>query len=294
MAYDEDLAYRVRELVAAESGVSERVMFGGLAFLVGGNLAFAVSGQGGVLVRVDPADADQLVASTGADGNALPESGAAIELQGALDGDAGRFRASGVTDLTGALELDVLAGTYLAKVMPSSLSDAGAARTIAGIIVPPGESVATFTVVARAHLRGSVSAHGAIVRGVVVRATPHGDTLAAPVSALSDSNGRYDLPLDPGSYDLLLDPPISSGLGRRVIPNLAIGSTDARRDAALPTARLLTGVVNSEGSIVAHAKLRIYVHRVSLDEPLLPVGETETDENGRFSVLLPTGETVVP
>jgi TfoX/Sxy family transcriptional regulator of competence genes len=62
MAYDEDLADRIRELVAAEPGVSEQRMFGGLAFLVGGNMSVAVSGQGGLMVRVDPADTDALVA----------------------------------------------------------------------------------------------------------------------------------------------------------------------------------------------------------------------------------------
>ena len=55
MAYDEDLADRVRELVAEEPDVVEKKMFGGLAFLIGGNMAIAASGQGGVLVRVDPA-----------------------------------------------------------------------------------------------------------------------------------------------------------------------------------------------------------------------------------------------
>jgi TfoX/Sxy family transcriptional regulator of competence genes len=66
VAYDEDLADRIRELVGAESPFSERKMFGGLAFLVGGNLAIAASGQGGVLVRVDPATVDKLVATTAA------------------------------------------------------------------------------------------------------------------------------------------------------------------------------------------------------------------------------------
>lgn len=64
MAYDEELANRIRELLGAELGVSEQPMFGGLAFLVGGNLAIAASGQGGVLVRVDPADSERLVDST--------------------------------------------------------------------------------------------------------------------------------------------------------------------------------------------------------------------------------------
>ncbi len=64
MAYDEDLADRIRELLAEHRGVSERKMFGGLAFLIGGNMAITASGQGGVLVRVDPDQADQLVDTT--------------------------------------------------------------------------------------------------------------------------------------------------------------------------------------------------------------------------------------
>ena len=64
MAYDEDLALRIRELVAKEKGLSEKKMFGGLAFLIGGNMAIAASGQGGILVRVDPEQSDKLVATT--------------------------------------------------------------------------------------------------------------------------------------------------------------------------------------------------------------------------------------
>jgi TfoX/Sxy family transcriptional regulator of competence genes len=54
VAYDEDLANRIRELMVAESGVTEKKMFGGLAFLIGGNMSVAASGQGGLMVRVDP------------------------------------------------------------------------------------------------------------------------------------------------------------------------------------------------------------------------------------------------
>jgi TfoX/Sxy family transcriptional regulator of competence genes len=61
VAYDEELAGRIRELVAAEPQLTEKKMFGGLAFLVGGNMAVAASGQGGLLVRVDPAESDELV-----------------------------------------------------------------------------------------------------------------------------------------------------------------------------------------------------------------------------------------
>jgi TfoX/Sxy family transcriptional regulator of competence genes len=66
MAYDEHLADRIRELVGGESDVTEQKMFGGLAFLIGGNMAVGASGQGGVLVRVDPAQSDGLVATTNA------------------------------------------------------------------------------------------------------------------------------------------------------------------------------------------------------------------------------------
>jgi len=66
VAYDEELADRIRELVGGESGLTEKKMFGGLAFLIGGNMAVAASGQGGILVRVDPAQSDTLVAKTSA------------------------------------------------------------------------------------------------------------------------------------------------------------------------------------------------------------------------------------
>jgi hypothetical protein len=61
MAYDEGLAERLRATVGADPAVTEKRMFGGLAFLVGGNLAVSASGQGGLLLRVDPAETDSLV-----------------------------------------------------------------------------------------------------------------------------------------------------------------------------------------------------------------------------------------
>jgi TfoX/Sxy family transcriptional regulator of competence genes len=64
VAYDEDLADRIRELLSEQDKVSETKMFGGLAFLIGGNMAIAASGEGGVLVRVDPAECDRLVDTT--------------------------------------------------------------------------------------------------------------------------------------------------------------------------------------------------------------------------------------
>jgi TfoX/Sxy family transcriptional regulator of competence genes len=60
MAYDEELAHRVRELLAGEQGVSELAMFGGLAFLLHGNMAVAVSSKGGLMLRCD---ADEMEAA---------------------------------------------------------------------------------------------------------------------------------------------------------------------------------------------------------------------------------------
>jgi TfoX/Sxy family transcriptional regulator of competence genes len=80
VAYDEVLAERIRELVAREPGVTEKKMFGGLAFLIGGNMAVAASGQGGALVRVDPAESEKLVATT----NAEPMEMRGRQMQGWL------------------------------------------------------------------------------------------------------------------------------------------------------------------------------------------------------------------
>lgn len=60
MAYDEDLANRIRELLAAERGVVEKRMFGGLSFLIGGHMSVSVSGRGGLLLRCDPIETEAL------------------------------------------------------------------------------------------------------------------------------------------------------------------------------------------------------------------------------------------
>jgi TfoX/Sxy family transcriptional regulator of competence genes len=77
MAYDEHLAARIRALI--DVPVTEKKMFGGLAFLVNGNMSVAASGQGGLLVRVDPAQTEKLLAEAGASvmemGNRGPMAG---------------------------------------------------------------------------------------------------------------------------------------------------------------------------------------------------------------------------
>jgi TfoX/Sxy family transcriptional regulator of competence genes len=84
VAYDKELANRIRELVGGEPGLSEKKMFGGLAFMIHGNMAVAASSQGGVLVRVDPAESETLAAST----TAHPMEMRGREMQGWLRVDA--------------------------------------------------------------------------------------------------------------------------------------------------------------------------------------------------------------
>ena len=107
MAYDEDLADRLRELLSEER-VTEQKMFGGLAFLVGGNMAIAASGEGGLLVRADPAEGAKLISS----GKAHP-----MEMRGrAMDGWL-RVDADDVKQKR-QLEKWVKLGTSYAKSLP--------------------------------------------------------------------------------------------------------------------------------------------------------------------------------
>ena len=62
MPYDEDLVHRLRELLADEDAISEKKMFGGLAFLLNGHMSVSASRTGGLLVRIDPADTDAALA----------------------------------------------------------------------------------------------------------------------------------------------------------------------------------------------------------------------------------------
>ena len=64
MAYDQELADRIRALLAGEPELAEKKMFGGLAFLIGGHMTIAASNQGGAMLRVDPAQSDDLLSTT--------------------------------------------------------------------------------------------------------------------------------------------------------------------------------------------------------------------------------------
>jgi hypothetical protein len=109
VAYDDDLANRIRELLAGESGVTEMKMFGGLAFLIGGNMAVAASGQGGVLVHVDRDQGDSLIAKT----SARPMEMRGREMAGWLRVDAGAVK----TKRQLAKWVDV--GTAYARSLPA-------------------------------------------------------------------------------------------------------------------------------------------------------------------------------
>jgi hypothetical protein len=109
MAYDEELAARIRDLVTGEAGLAEQKMFGGLAFLIGGNMAVAASGQGGLLVRVDPAESDTLLA----DSPARPFEMRGKQMKGWLRVDAEDLRAD--SDLAAWVER----GTAYARSLPA-------------------------------------------------------------------------------------------------------------------------------------------------------------------------------
>jgi hypothetical protein len=77
MTFDQTLAERIREQIATEHGLTQKKMFGGLAFLIGGNMVISASGQGGILVRVDPQQSEKLSSTAGASvavmrGRAMP------------------------------------------------------------------------------------------------------------------------------------------------------------------------------------------------------------------------------
>ncbi|HEX2434095.1 MAG TPA: TfoX/Sxy family protein [Gaiellaceae bacterium] len=109
VGYDEELAGRIRDLIGNEAGLTEQKMFGGLAFLIGGNMAIGASGEGGVLVRVDPAESDALVVST----NARVMEMRGRQMQGWLRVDSEHLRTK--RELAKWVEL----GTTYARSLPA-------------------------------------------------------------------------------------------------------------------------------------------------------------------------------
>jgi TfoX N-terminal domain len=108
VAYDEDLANRIRELLATEPGVVEQRMFGGLAFLVGGHMSVSASGRGGLLLRCDPAQTDKL--------RAKPHAGP-FEMRGRVMDGWLRVEPEGVASAR-QLERWVTRGVEFARSLP--------------------------------------------------------------------------------------------------------------------------------------------------------------------------------
>ena len=109
MGYDHELADRIRELVAGADGVAEQRMFGGLAFLINGNMSVAASGRGGLLVRVNPDETDSLVAAE----RVTPMVMRGREMRGWLHVDAAAVAAAG------QLEQWVARGVTYARSLPA-------------------------------------------------------------------------------------------------------------------------------------------------------------------------------
>lgn len=108
VAHDQHLAEHIREVIAREHGVSEKRMFGGQAFLIHGNLALSASGQGGLLLRVDPAQSETLIA----DPNAARAVMGGREMAGWL-----RIHTESLTDAE--LELWINRGIAFARSLPA-------------------------------------------------------------------------------------------------------------------------------------------------------------------------------
>jgi hypothetical protein len=113
VAFDEVLAERIRKLLAGEPGLTEQRMFGGLAFLIGGNMAVAASGQGGLMVRVDPEDSAALIEN----GDARPMEMRGREMRGWLRVDAADVEADD------ALQRWVRRGAAYARSLPAKVRD---------------------------------------------------------------------------------------------------------------------------------------------------------------------------
>jgi TfoX/Sxy family transcriptional regulator of competence genes len=109
MTYDQELAERIRAELAGDRNVTEKKMFGGLAFLIGGNMAVAASGQGGLLVRADPEKSEKLIAT----GKARPMEMRGREMYGWLRVDSDDVRTK--RDLTRWIKV----GTTYARSLPA-------------------------------------------------------------------------------------------------------------------------------------------------------------------------------
>jgi len=235
-------------------------------------------------------------------------------LSHAADGSGSSFTRSAVTSDTGVASLSLLPGTastnlsYEIAVMPPAGSALGSTCRAAQAVGTGGTPTAALPLdpaIQLPHRRillGTVRlAGGAGVPGVVVSATPGPGPLAgctrtraAPGMVTTDADGRYALPLDPGSYQLDYDPPADSPSARATNPNGAVTVTAAADpaggDVTLPTAGLVQGQVNSPETAtpLTGATVRVYEPQCSAGNCTAPLlrGQSQTDTSGRFRIVV--------
>jgi TfoX N-terminal domain len=135
MAYDEDLATRIRDLTGPDSELTEKKMFGGLAFLIRGHMAISASGQGGVLVHVDPGRSTGLMATANAtaavmQGREMPGWLRVSPEDLASDGDLSgwvnighRARAVAAAEAAGEQEAEEVSGDFAACRSPQTAAN---------------------------------------------------------------------------------------------------------------------------------------------------------------------------
>lgn len=222
------------------------------------------------------------------------------DVFGVETGLGGSFRATAETDSSGDVVVELLAGSYDVVVTPAQSTLAVLSVTGLTIQPPPTGGVLQgqlFVAPERARLGGVVrTPRGEPVTGANLEAIALGTLLEDDVSRFNrsteaplDDEGRFELRLDRGLYDLYLKPPAESGFPWMVVPNRAIGSVDValadRFDLEAP--RPLSGeVLTPEGAPLANAEVRVY-GRAPGEERFVEIGRARTDEVGAYHVWMP-------
>jgi hypothetical protein len=227
---------------------------------------------------------------------------ALTELTPQADGTA-HFLRDGLTDATGAASLLLIPGTasasrtYQVAVVPP----AGAA--FASLCLPEsimaGGTLPEITLPRRKILSGVVtSAAGVPVADVSVTASRDPATAAVcAATGLTSANsrtredGKFELALDPGVYQLDYDPPEGSAVPRQTEFGIDV-SSDVSRQVKLPVGALFEGVVrDAVGKALPYATVRIFEPRcvtAGCTPPPLLRAETLTDADGRYRVVAAT------
>lgn len=238
------------------------------------------------------------------------------QLLGGAFGDNAVFQASVATDAEGSFAINVLPGKYDLVALPAAGSpyaltnetwtfadnDLGKGRTLelapvsllgGRVTTPAGDVVSDLAVQATPTVSEDVSLLEAVF-------SPGQSALLASLprtaSTQTDRDGVFDLPVDPGRLDLFLKPELASNLPWLVRRNLAVSATtpqqlDLGAMALSHPAVLVGNVVNTDGSPIANVTIRAWLGLDATDEKSRPsavnIGESTSDEGGRYRLLLP-------